>query len=118
MIRLALLLCLCFVGCIGVKPLPPEPDVPAPVADGTISGVSQDYDADFRESCLKAAAKLRSGEWKTDRDYREGHKALRKIAVEHSGQPWADRQQREATPFEPAKMADWLEMVAKEGLPQ
>lgn len=118
--RFALLLCLCLVGCIGANPkppAPPKPDAPTPVADGTIAGVGRDYEADFRESCLKAAAKLRSGEWKTDREYRDGHKGLRKIAVEHSGQPWADRQEREATPFDPLKMAEWLEKVAREGQP-
>jgi hypothetical protein len=116
MTRLTLLLfCLC-VGCVRVPPAPPKPDDVTPAA-GLIGEMSRQYDANFRESCLIAAGKLRSGAWKTDREYLEGHKALRKIAVEHAGQAFADRQQAEATPFTPEKMADWLERVAKEGQP-
>jgi hypothetical protein len=115
----ALILLLLFAGCVRV----PDAVTPPSPVDGTISSMSRQYDADFRESCLKAAAKLRKNadgkrEWNTDRDYLEGHRALRKIAVEHSGQVFADRQQLEATPFEPDRMANWLELVAREGVSQ
>lgn len=115
MIRLAVLLCLALCGCLKpVDPPSPEPNVPSA---GLISEMARQYDANFRESCLIAASKLRSGAWKTDREYLEGHKALRKLAVEHAGQAFADRQQAEATPFTPDAMAAWLEAVAKEGQP-
>jgi hypothetical protein len=118
--RLTLLALLLFAGCVRVPDAVTPP--PRPV-DGTISSMSRQYDADFRESCLKAAAKLRKNddgkrEWNTDREYLEGHRALRKIAVEHSGQEFANRQQLEATPFDPDKMANWLELVAREGVSQ
>lgn len=125
MIRLALLLCL-LSGCVGVdRPVPPTPK-PDPDGPSTIGRVAMQYEADFRESCVIAAGKLRSGEWKTDREYLNGHKALRKVATDHSGQPFADRQQLEGyprnaegeqLPFDPAHMAEWLEMMAREGQP-
>jgi hypothetical protein len=117
--RLACVLALLCVGCFRLpdvpKPPTPEPDV---VLDGTAAGVGKQYEADFRDSCRIAASKLRAGVWKTDREYLEGHRELQRIALEHSGRGFAARQQLEATPFDPDRMADWLEMVAKEGLPE
>lgn len=119
--RLACVLALLCVGCYrlpDVKPSPkPEPKPDEVVVDGTAAGVARQFEADFRESCLLAAGKLRSGTWKTDREYLDGHKELMKVALEHSGSGFASRQQREATPFTPDRMADWLEAVAKEGQP-
>jgi len=105
---LALLLC---VGCVRVPVNPPRPE---PAEAATIDGVGQAYAATFRQSCLDAAGKLRSGEWTTDRQYRDGHLDLVRKAVEAAGQPFADRQQAEATPFTPDGMATWLEAVARE----
>lgn len=113
--RLAALLLLLFCGCVRVPPAPVPPG-PEPTADSTIDGVGKAYAATFRQTCLDAAGKLRSGEWTTDRQYRDGHADLVKLAVEAAGQPFADRQQAEATPFTPERMADWLESVAREGM--
>jgi hypothetical protein len=112
MSRFAVLLLL-FVGCTRVppRPVPPSPEP----GTGIIDVVGQGYAIAFRQSCLDAAGKLRSGEWKTDEQYRDGHKELVKAVVLAAGQPFADKQQAEATPFTPEGMATWLEAVAREG---
>ena len=122
MTRLALLFCLLLCGCLTPQPVPPGPDdnrpgPVAPTADGSIATMGRLYEANFRESCLIAAEKLKSGAWKTDRDYLDGHRKLRQIAVEHSGQAFAERQEREATPFQPERMAEWLQKIAREDQP-
>jgi hypothetical protein len=119
--KYAVLAVLLFSGC-GVLPKPkpsPEPDdiIVAPVAEATIDGMSAAFGATYRRTCLDAAGKLRSGAWKSDREYLDGHRLLIKAALEAAGQPLAERQQREATPFTPDGMAAWLESVAKEGQP-
>ena len=103
----ALLLLLALCGCL--KPS----DGPQPAADATIAGIGSRFAAEYRQTCLDAAAKLRAGEWKTDREYLDGHRGLVADAVMKAGRPWAQRQQAEAMPFGPLKMADWLEAEAR-----
>jgi outer membrane lipopolysaccharide assembly protein LptE/RlpB len=118
MTRFLLLAVLLFSGCgLGLKPKPVVPPDVVPVAEATIDGMSAAFGATYRRTCLDAAGKLRSGAWKSDREYLDGHRLLIKAALEAAGQPLAERQQREATPFTPDGMAAWLESVAKEGQP-
>jgi hypothetical protein len=121
MSRLSCIALLLLCGCGQFKrldPPAPEPDIiVAPVAEATIDGMAAAFGATYRRTCIDAAGKLRSGAWKSDREYLDGHRLLIKAALEAAGQPLAERQQREATPFTPDGMADWLESVAKEGQP-
>lgn len=113
----SVLFCLLLCGCLKpVVPPAPEPDVP--VVDATVDGVAEVFRVLYRQTYIDAAAKLRSGAWKTDREYLDGHRGLIRAAVEASGQPLSERQQREATPFTPDGMAAWLETVAREGMPE
>ena len=102
-------------GCVRAPEPRPEPDVP--VAESLTDEVGRRYAATLRQSCRDAAKKLRAGEWTTDRQYLDGHRLLMKDAVEAAGQPFAERQQAEATPFDADRMADWLERIAREGQP-
>lgn len=117
MSRLAAALLLCLAcGCVHrPDPKPPEPE--PPVADSLTEQVGDLYAVTLRQSCLDAAKKLRAGEWTTDRQYLDGHRLLMKDAVEAAGKPFADRQQSEATPFDPDRMAEWLERMGREGQP-
>jgi hypothetical protein len=116
LLLVALLLSGCGIDIVTPRPPAPEPDI-VPVAEATIDGMSAAFGATYRRTCTDAAGKLRSGAWKSDREYLDGHRLLIKAALEAAGQPLAERQQREATPFTPDGMADWLESVAKEGQP-
>jgi hypothetical protein len=109
---LLLLLCGCGIGLTPVDPSPPEPDVP--VAEASIDGMAATFGELYRRTCTDAAGKLRSGAWSTDRQYLDGHRQLVRDALEAAGQPLADRQQHEATPFDAGRMADWLEAIARE----
>lgn len=113
----ALLFLLLLTGCL--KPVDPPSPEPGPnvTHEATIDGMAEMFGSVYRRTCRDAAAKLRSREWTTDREYLDGHRLLIKAALEAAGQPLAERQQREATPFSPDGMADWLQMIAKEGQP-